>query len=66
MELECRLKYIFFDRRIKQTDFAKQIGISSSAMSGIANGKTYPTFQVAYKISESLNMDIRDIWIKKD
>jgi len=65
MEFECRLKYIFLERKIKQTEFAKQIGISSSAMSGIANGKSYPTFKVAYKISEALNMDIKEIWVKK-
>ncbi|MEK4666569.1 helix-turn-helix transcriptional regulator [Niallia sp. FSL R7-0271] len=66
MELKCRLKVIFAESNIKHGDFAKKIGISNGALSAIVNNKSYPSFIVLYKITEELNLDIRDIWIKKD
>jgi len=65
MKYKCRLKVIFAERDIKQGEFAKKVGVSASAISSLVNGHTLPSFTVAYKISEQLNMDIREIWIKK-
>lgn len=65
MEFTCRLNVIFAERDIVQKDFAKKIGVSSSTLTLIKKGKQFPSFIVSYKISEELNMDIRDIWIKK-
>jgi putative transcriptional regulator len=65
MKFKCRLKIIFAEREIKQGEFAKKIGVSASALSAIANGHTYPSFPVMYAICEELNMDVREIWIRK-
>jgi len=65
MEFKCRLKVILAEREMKYGEFAQQIEISRSAMSGLMNNKTLPTFAVAYRISENLDMDIKDIWIKQ-
>jgi len=65
MEYRCRLKVIFAEREIHQGEFAKKIGVSSGALSAIVNNKSFPSFKVLYSISEELNMDMREIWIKK-
>jgi putative transcriptional regulator len=65
MEFKCRLKVILAEREIKYGEFAQQIEISRSAMSGIMNNRTLPTFAVAFRISEALGMDIKEIWTKK-
>jgi putative transcriptional regulator len=65
MEFECRLGVIFAERKIKQKEFAKKIGVSSSTLSLIKQGKQYPSFHVVYAICEELNMDVREIWIRK-
>lgn len=63
---KCRLKVILTEHNIKFGDFAEKIQISRSAMSGLMNDKSLPTFPVAYRISEELNMDIKEIWRKKE
>ncbi|MED4057449.1 helix-turn-helix transcriptional regulator [Niallia taxi] len=64
MEYKCRLKIIFAEREIQQGEFAKKINISPASLSLITNSKSLPSFPVVYKISEELNLDIREIWIK--
>lgn len=63
---KCRLRVIFAEREIRQGEFAKKIGVSSSALSLLVNGKSLPSFNVAYKISKELDMDIREIWIESE
>ena len=62
---KSRLKVIFAEREIKQKDFAQKIGISDAGMSAIVNSHAMPSFSVLYRIVEELEMDIREIWIKK-
>lgn len=64
MEYKCKLKVLLAENDLKHGEFAKMVGVSLSTMSGLVNTKTLPTFSVAYRISEELNMDIRDIWVK--
>jgi putative transcriptional regulator len=66
MEYKCRLKIIFAEKEISQKDFAANIGITQSALSGIVNGKRLPEFNTAYKICEVLNLNLHQIWIKKE
>jgi len=66
MEFKCRLKVIFAEREIRQGEFADKIGVSAAAMSTITNGHSLPSFPVVYRISEELDLDIREIWIRKE
>jgi putative transcriptional regulator len=61
---KCRLKVIFAEREIVQEKFAKKIGITGSALSGIVKGRTLPQFETLYNICEELQMDFREIWVK--
>jgi len=66
MEFKCRLKVIFAEREIKQGEFANKIGLSPAAISSIANSHSLPSFPVVYRILEELDLDMREIWIKKE
>jgi putative transcriptional regulator len=66
MEYKCRLKVIFAEREIQQGEFAYKIGLSAAGMSSLVNGRSLPSFPVLYRICEELDMDFREIWIKKE
>ncbi|MED1711686.1 helix-turn-helix transcriptional regulator [Bacillus thuringiensis] len=70
MEFECNLRVIFAtikqkDKKFTQKKFAEKVGLSRSALNAIVNEQRPPSFESAYLISQELDMDIRDIWIKK-
>lgn len=60
---KCRLKVIFAERGMKQTEFAKHVGIANNTLSQIVNGRM-PTFEVALRIGEALQLPVEEIWIK--
>ncbi|MEH6990577.1 helix-turn-helix domain-containing protein [Cytobacillus firmus] len=64
VEYKCRLRVILAEKEIKHGDFAKQINTSAAAFSSIVNNRTLPSFETTYKISEVLEMDIKEIWVK--
>lgn len=66
MRLKSKLKVLLVERDITQKEFAEKVGISSSAMNKLCNKHSLPEFMTAYRISEELNMDIREIWIRED
>jgi len=53
------------DMGITQSEFAKMVGISRTALSAIENG-TLPKAQTMQKIAKLLNMSIEDIFFKDD
>lgn len=63
---KCRLRIIFAERDIRQGVFVKKLGVSQSALSSIVNNRSLPSFDVAYKISKELGMDIKDIWVEEN
>jgi putative transcriptional regulator len=63
--IECRLKVIFAERNIKQKEFALRVKIDKTTLSLLANNKTLPTLEVAYRIADELELPVTDIWIKK-
>lgn len=65
MVIECRLKIILIEKGISQRTFSKQVGISETALSLLVRGKSLPTLEVAYRISDALGLNIEDIWVKK-
>ncbi|MDU9695127.1 helix-turn-helix transcriptional regulator [Priestia aryabhattai] len=63
MDFTCELKAILTEREIKHEDFAKVVGVSPANLSALINNKSLPSFESAYRISEALEMDIKEIWI---
>ncbi|MGI8381647.1 helix-turn-helix transcriptional regulator [Priestia megaterium] len=63
MDFTCELKAILTKREIKHEDFAKVVGVSPANLSALINNKSLPSFESAYRISEALEMDIKEIWI---
>ncbi|OUB89729.1 helix-turn-helix transcriptional regulator [Bacillus wiedmannii] len=66
MNFKCRLKVIFAELDIKQSDFAKQIGVDDSTLSAIVRNRTNPRFDTAYKIAQELGKPIEEIWTIED
>ncbi|AJG94529.1 helix-turn-helix transcriptional regulator [Bacillus tropicus] len=62
MKFKCRLKVIFAELDIKQSDFAKRIGIDDSTLSAIVRNRTKPRFETAYLICKELGKPIEEIW----
>jgi DNA-binding XRE family transcriptional regulator len=63
--IKCRLRVIFAEREIRQTDFAARAGISTAALSQLVNGHTLPTMEVAYRIAEELDLNVMQIWVRE-
>lgn len=66
MNIKSKLRVIFAEREIKQTEFCDRVGISRSALSQLATGKTLPTLEVAYKIAKELDLNVMEIWVMTD
>lgn len=66
MEYKCKLRVILAEREIKHGDFAKSVNMSSAAFSAIVNNRSLPSFETTYNISEALDLDVRQIWIKEN
>lgn len=54
------------NKQLTQEDVASFAGISRSHYALIESGKRTPSLDVAFKISERLNCDISDIFLKSD
>jgi transcriptional regulator with XRE-family HTH domain len=65
MGLECRLKEILESRGIKQKWLCEKTGLSSSAMSQIVRGESFPTLHTAIKIAKAIGIPVEEIWIEK-
>lgn len=62
MEFRCELKFILWNKKKFQSEFAESIGVSPSALSQIIRSKTLPSFVTTYKICTELDMRIEEIW----
>ena len=61
MKFKCKLKVIFAELDIKQSDFAKRIGVDDSTLSAIVRNRTKPRFDTAYLICKELGKPIEEI-----
>lgn len=61
--LKCRLKEILDERGIKQKWLREQVGLSSSAISQIVRGESFPELPTAIRIANTLELKVEDIWI---
>ena len=59
MKFKCKLKVIFAELDIKQSDFAKRIGVDDSTLSAIVRNRTKPRFDTAYLICKNLVNPLR-------
>ncbi|MDR7237098.1 helix-turn-helix transcriptional regulator [Neobacillus drentensis] len=71
MKFNCRLKVIFAEEKLKdrnftQKKFAERIGVTDTTLSQIANGRSLPSFEVAYKIVKALERPLEEIWIENE
>lgn len=62
---KCRLKAILADKEIKHGDFAKTLDVNTSTLSTWISGKSRPSLDMAFKIADTLNVDINDLWVKE-
>lgn len=61
--LKNKLKVIFAERKIKQTEFAEKVGINNSTLSLIVSKEDHsPTLKIAMRIAQTLNLKVEDIW----
>jgi putative transcriptional regulator len=63
LKIKCRLKVIFAEREIRQTEFAEQVGIGRATLSQLVNNKSLPTLEVAYRIAQELDINVMEIWV---
>lgn len=66
MKISCRLKVIFAERGVKQTEFAKEIGMSRTTLSSLVTNQSLPSLVNAYVIARKLELPIEEIWIPVD
>lgn len=66
MEIKCKLRVIFAEREVKQTEFAKKVGLSAGALSALVNGHTLPKLEVAYRIARELDLNVMEIWVMEE
>jgi putative transcriptional regulator len=65
IKLKCKLKVIFAERNIKYGVFAERVGVTGTTISSLANGRSLPKFEVAYKIAKELKLPIEEIWVEE-
>ena len=63
---ELRLREILKERKISVSRLAEQSGISASNLSNYMNVKISPTLETLGKISETLNIEISELFRKSD
>ena len=60
--IKNNLKQIITNRGIKQNWLADQVGITKQTMSSLINNRYSTSIDIALKLSEILNIDIKDIF----
>lgn len=58
-----RIKEILKDRSVSGKDLAASIGLSTTSMSAIVSGQSFPKPETLKKIAQVLNVDIRELFI---
>jgi len=62
MEL-LRIKELLREKNLTGKDIAEKVGVSTVAISNIVSGNSFPKPELLKKISEELDVDIRDLFI---
>ena len=56
-----RLKKILEERRVKQSDLAKKLGVSTVSLSNWSTGKTHPSLETVVRICQILDVKIDEL-----
>lgn len=60
------LQHYLIDHDLTQEDFAKTLGISTSYLSELLNGRKSISLKVLFSIAEETAMDVRELVIEVD
>ncbi len=58
-----RIKEILTEKGITGKELAERVEVTGNALSLIINGKRQPRFELLSKIAETLEVDIRDLFV---
>lgn len=64
--MALRLREILKERGLTVAQFSEMSGISQSNISNYMNGNISPTLETLYKISNALDIDITELFKKKE
>lgn len=64
--MALRLREILKERDLTVAQFAEMSGMSQSNISNYMNGNISPTLETLYKISNALNIEITELFKKKE
>lgn len=61
-----RIKEICKEQGITLNTLAERVGVTQPSISGLATGKIKPSFSTLEKLAEALNVDIGELFIRKE
>ena len=64
--MKNRIESIRKERRIRQEEFAKALGVSRQTISSLENGRYNPSIQLAFKIARYFDMTIEEVFIYEE
>lgn len=62
----CNLKEIRKNKQIKQYDIAKCLNVRQTTVSEWENDKKVPNLRKAYELAEYLEVEVAEIWNRKN
>ncbi len=62
MMMKNNIKALRKERKLRQEDFAKALGVTRQTIIAIENDKYNPTLELAMKIAKFLNTSVEDIF----
>lgn len=62
----CNLKAIRKNKQIKQCDIAKNLNVQQTTVSEWENDKKVPNLRKAYELAEYLEVEVTEIWNRKN
>lgn len=64
--MKCNLKQIRKNKSVSQNDIAEKLRVRQTTISEWENNKKIPNLRKAYELAEYLEVNVTDIWEKKN
>lgn len=64
--MKNKIEEIRNQKKLKQEELAKTLGVSRQTISSLENGRYNPSIVLAYRIAKTFNMTIEDVFIFED
>jgi putative transcriptional regulator len=61
-DMTKKLKLLIVERDIRQNELAKRVGISTTAMNAVVNGKSVPSLHTAIRIAREVGSTVEELW----